>query len=118
MIGASNGHGAVVEALVASRACFDTSDHWGRQSMHMAAASGHRSVIDALAVARASLAARDADQGGQALHFAAAMGHLAAVQALVSQRADLAAKDRFAKRPMSIATSRGHRAVTEEIKKL
>jgi ankyrin repeat protein len=112
---AENGHGAVVQLLLAKgKADIDTKDIVGRTPLVWAAGNGHEAVIQLLrATGKADIDAKD-HAGRTPLSWAAENGHGAVVQLLLATgKADIDAKDHAGRTPLSWAAENGHGAVIQ-----
>ena len=91
MLAARQGHGAVVEALLAGGANPETTTDNGTTVLMFAAASGDVASVEAIAKRKVDLNAREVVRGLTAAMFAAAANHAAVVTALGKAGADLSA---------------------------
>ena len=104
---ASEGHGAVVRALVESGAAVDAMDNNGWTALHLAAENGHAECVVALAGAGADVNAED-DSGKRPIHQAALGGSAPCIAALVHAGADADALNGDGFAPIHIAAMNGH----------
>eukprot|EP00982_Pelagococcus_subviridis_P015521 31407-Pelagococcus_subviridis.AAC.5 len=85
---ASNGHEAVVRALIEAGADVNKANDNGTTPLFIAAQKGHEAVVKALMEAGAVVNKAD-NHGGTPLHGTARNGHEAVVKALVDAGADV-----------------------------
>ena len=90
MLAARQGHGAVVEALLAGGANPETATDNGTTVLMFAAASGDVASVEAIAKRKVDVNAREVVRGLTAAMFAAAANHAAVITALGKAGADLA----------------------------
>ncbi|KAL8364728.1 hypothetical protein RB595_003828 [Gaeumannomyces hyphopodioides] len=111
---AENGHGAVVELLLATgKAGVDAKDSDGRTPLLWAAQNGHEAVVKLLLIGKTGVDAKDND-GRTPLLWAAQSGHEAVVKLLLAtDEIDVDAKDNDGWTPLSWAAQNGHEAVVK-----
>jgi hypothetical protein len=115
---AGEGHGPVVEQLIAARCNVDlatTGD--GQTPLFNAAMGGHAPVVEQLIAARCNVDLANTDDGQTPLYTASYHGHAPVVEQLIAARCnvDLARTD-TKETPLSVAIRKGHTLVENMIR--
>jgi len=108
MKAALNGHIAVAEHLLASRASVDLSDTGGYTALMLAASNNHHSLVKMLRQHGAEINHKEQTKGWTALIWAAKRGHLATVRVLLELGADRTVRDHTGMTAQDLAQKNGH----------
>ena len=112
---ASEGHEAVVSALLAAGADNNAARQDRATPLYIAAEKGHEAVVSALLASGADKNAA-LQTGATPLAVAARNGHAAVVSALLTAGADKNAATRDGWTPLSVATHKGFEAVVSALR--
>ena len=101
------GHGGIVQALLASGAEIDHQDEDGWTALYMASQNGHEGVVQALLAEGADID-HQSKNGWTALYMASQNGHAGIVQALLAKGAEIDLQNNEGATALYIASQQGH----------
>jgi ankyrin repeat protein len=88
IVAANQGHGEIVESLLAKGAHANAQDEKGCTALMYAARNGHTSIVESLLAKGADVNAQN-EKGSTAIMFAARNGHTAIAESLLARGADV-----------------------------